>query len=202
LPTAARAAASSSLREQTENAEAQLVEGDLAVDDPHVAQEGRLRKLIEPRLPEVDLPELLIEVDGWAGFTDRLTPLSGNRRRSADMPAVLYAVILAQATNLGLTGMARASEFSYQQLEWAWEQLCREDTLTAASATLVDYHHRLPLAQERPARSSTRRSPTSTSTSTATTRSTSPADRTDTGCYGPQPPLLTELPRRRTASNA
>jgi TnpA family transposase len=148
LPTAARAAASSSLREQTENAEAQLVEGDLAVDDPHVAQEGRLRKLIEPRLPEVDLPELLIEVDAWAGFTDHLTPLSGNRRRSADMPAVLYAVILAQATNLGLTGMARASEFSYQQLEWAWEQLCREDTLTAASATLVDYHHRLPLAQE------------------------------------------------------
>ena len=64
------------------------------------------------------------------------------------MPAVLYAAILAQATNLGLTGMARASEFSYQQLEWAWEQLCREDTLTAASASLVDYHHGLPLAQE------------------------------------------------------
>ena len=41
--------------------------------------------------------------------------------------------------------MARASQFSYQQLEWAWEQLCREDTLTAASASLVDYHHRLPL---------------------------------------------------------
>ena len=39
------------------------------------------------------------------------------------MPAVLYAAIMAQATNLGLTGMARASEFSYQQLEWATEQL-------------------------------------------------------------------------------
>lgn len=64
------------------------------------------------------------------------------------MPALLYAVILGQATNLGLTGMARASEFSYQQLEWAWEQLCREDTLTAASARLVDYHHSLPLAHE------------------------------------------------------
>ena len=109
---------------------------------------GRLRKLIEPRLPEVDLPELLIEVDGWTGFTDHLVPLSGNRRRSADMPALLYAVILAQATNLGLTGMARASEFSYQQLEWAWEQLCREDTLTTVSASLVDYHHGLPLAHE------------------------------------------------------
>jgi hypothetical protein len=44
------------------------------------------------------------------------------------MPCVLYAAILAQATNLGLSGMARASQFSYQQLESAWEQLCREDT--------------------------------------------------------------------------
>jgi TnpA family transposase len=65
------------------------------------------------------------------------------------MPALLYAFVLAQATNLGLTGMARASEFSYQQLEWAWEQLCREDTLTAAGARLVDFHQGLPLAQER-----------------------------------------------------
>ncbi len=110
-------------------------------------EEGRLRKLIEPRLPEVDLPELLIEVDGWTAFTDHLTPLSGNQRRGADMPSLLYAVIVAQATNLGLSGMARASEFSYQQLEWAWEQLCREDTLTAASANLVDHHHALPLTQ-------------------------------------------------------
>src|SRR5450755_4202488 len=63
------------------------------------------------------------------------------------MPCLLYAVILAQATNLGLSAMARASQFTYQQLEWAWEQLCREDTLTAASASLIDFHHGLPLAQ-------------------------------------------------------
>jgi TnpA family transposase len=129
-------------------AEARLLEGELVVDPAaEVLDEGRLRKLIEPRLPEVDLPELLIEVDGWTGFTDHLTPLSGNRRRSNDMPCLLYAVIVAQATNLGLSGMARASQFTYQQLEWAWEQYCREDALTAASASLVDYHHTLPLAQ-------------------------------------------------------
>ncbi len=133
--------------ERDTTAEARLADGEIVVDAQKPA-EGRLRALIEPILPEVDLPDLLIEVDGWTGFTDHLTPLSGNRRRSASMPAALYAVILAQATNLGLTGMARASEFSYQQLEWAWEQLCREDTLTAASSRLVDYHHGLPLAKE------------------------------------------------------
>jgi len=121
---------------------------DLTEDDPGTDQDStRLRKLIEQRLPEVDLPELLTEVDAWTGFTEHLTPLSGNRRRSGDMPCLLYAAILAQATNLGLSGMARSSRFSYQQLEWAWEQLCREETLTAASATLVDYHHGLPLTR-------------------------------------------------------
>jgi TnpA family transposase len=134
--------------ERDATAEACLADDGLLVDELDTTDhdDGRLRKLIEPRLPEVDLPELL--TDGWTGFTDHLTPLSGNRRRSTDVPALLYAAILAQATNLGLTGMARASEFSYQQLEWAWEQVCREDTLTAASAALVDYHHGLRLAQE------------------------------------------------------
>jgi Tn3 transposase DDE domain len=136
--------------ERDATTEACLADDGLVVAEPDTADQdaGRLRKLIEPRLPELDLPELLIEVDGWTGFTEHLVPLSSNRRRSADMPAVLYAAILAQATNLGLTGMTRASEFSYQQLEWAWEQLCREDTLTAASARLVDFHHGLPLALE------------------------------------------------------
>jgi len=87
-------------RERDATAEAQLADGDLVVDAAvDVVDEGRLRKLIEPRLPEVDLPELLIEVDGWTGFADHLTPLSGNRRRSADMPCVLYAAILAPGTS-------------------------------------------------------------------------------------------------------
>jgi TnpA family transposase len=135
-------------RERDATAEGQLADGELVIDAVEPAEDGRLRKLVEPRLPEVDLPELLIEVDGWTGFSEHLTPLSGNRRRSADTPCQLYAAILAQATNLGLSGMARASDFSYQQLEWAWEQLCREETLTTASASLVDFHHRLPLSQE------------------------------------------------------
>jgi hypothetical protein len=97
-------------RERTQTAEAQLADGELTVQAAgDAAEEGRLRRLIEPQLPEVDLAELLIEVDGWTGFTDQLLPLSGNRRRSPDMPCLLYAAILAQATNLGLSGMARAS---------------------------------------------------------------------------------------------
>jgi TnpA family transposase len=126
-------------------AEARLADGELIAETDPVGESDTLARLIEQRLPEVDLADLLIEVDGWTGFTGHLVPLSGNRSRSSEMPSVLYAAITAQATNLGLTGMARASEFSYQQLEWATEHYLREETLTDASACLVDYHHDLSL---------------------------------------------------------
>lgn len=137
------------------DAEARLHDGELIAETDTDVDTARLGKLIEQRLLEIDLPELLIEVDGWTDFSDHLAPLSGNRSRSPDMPCVLYAAIIAQATNLGLTGMARASDFSYQQLEWACEQYCREQTLTTASACLVDYHHQLLSRLE----SSSRRNP-------------------------------------------
>jgi TnpA family transposase len=127
-------------------AEARLADGELIAETDPVGETDALARLIEQRLPEVDLADLLIEVDGWTGFTRNLVPLSGNQSRSIEMPGVLYAAIMAQATNLGLTGMARASEFSYQQLEWATEHYLREETLTDASACLVDYHHGLSLA--------------------------------------------------------
>src|SRR3954471_15814002 len=68
-------------RERDATAEARLAVGDFVIDVADDPDTGRLRKLIEARLPEVDLPELLIEVDGWTGFTDHLTPLSGHRCR-------------------------------------------------------------------------------------------------------------------------
>jgi hypothetical protein len=40
-------------REQDATAEARLADGDLVVDTRDTVPEGRLRKLIEPRLPEV-----------------------------------------------------------------------------------------------------------------------------------------------------
>jgi hypothetical protein len=44
-------------REQRATAEAQLANGDFGVDGPESGHEGRLRKLIESRPPELDLPD-------------------------------------------------------------------------------------------------------------------------------------------------
>jgi hypothetical protein len=76
-------------RARDAEAEAVLRDGDLIVErDADQDEDGRLRKLIEPRLPEIDLADLLIEVDRWTGFSSQLVPLSGNRSRSPDVPCV------------------------------------------------------------------------------------------------------------------
>ncbi|PZR66419.1 MAG: hypothetical protein DLM66_13530, partial [Candidatus Dormiibacter spiritus] len=59
----------------------------------------------------------------------------------------LYAAVLAQACNLGPTRMAEVSDLSYRQLAWATEWFLREETLNAASAEIVNHHHRRWLAQ-------------------------------------------------------
>jgi hypothetical protein len=46
---------------------------------------------VAERLPEISLPDLLIEVDGWTGFTERVTPAGAAASRSVELPCVLYA---------------------------------------------------------------------------------------------------------------
>ena len=74
-------------------------------------------------------------------------PLSGNQSRSSEIPNVLYGAIMGQSNEPrpDRRWPARA-KFSYQQLEWAAEHYLREETLTDASACLVDYHHGLALS--------------------------------------------------------
>jgi hypothetical protein len=95
-------------------AEAVLRDGELIADEAgdQRAGDGKLGKLVAERLPEISLPDLLIEVDGWTGFTERLTPAGAAASRPLDPPCVLYAAILAEATNLRLTGMARSCQYT------------------------------------------------------------------------------------------
>jgi hypothetical protein len=67
--------------------------------------------------------------------------------RSKDLTVHLYAAILAQACNFGVGTMASIAELSYQKLAWATEWHLREETLTAAMAAIVNFHHGLPLSK-------------------------------------------------------
>ena len=59
----------------------------------------------------------------------------------------MYAAILAQACNFGLTTRADIADLTYRQLAWTTDWYLREETLKAAFSALVDFQHQLPLAE-------------------------------------------------------
>jgi TnpA family transposase len=105
-----------------------------------------LRRLIDERLPRVDVAELLIEVDNLTGFSRALTHLGGLSNRGEGLLAQLYACILAQACNMGFRQMADASDLPLGTLLWCNRWYLRDETLGEAVTTLVNYHHALPLS--------------------------------------------------------
>ena len=112
------------------------------------AVEGARRRLAG-LLPLVDLAELLMEVDRWTGFSRALSHLSARGEPTlqylgATRPA-LFAVLVAEATNMGLETMARASGIPYAQLVRVHDWCFREEALAEAISVLIAYHQGLPL---------------------------------------------------------
>ena len=141
-----------------------LGETEFAESDTHRLEEGRivlspasaeelpdevvqLNSLVAERLPRVELAELLIEVDSWTSFTKYFRHAGGAQSRNPDLVRHLYAAILAQACNFGLTTMAEISDLTYRQLAWTTDWYVREETLKGAFSALVDFQHQLPLAR-------------------------------------------------------
>ncbi len=107
----------------------------------------QLQHIISERLPKVDLSDLLIEVDRWTHFTGEFEHAGGAQPRSNGLLVHLYASILSQACNLGLSQMADIAHLSYEQLAWTTNWYLREETLKAATTRLVNYHYHQPLAR-------------------------------------------------------
>src|SRR5438552_13726224 len=85
-----------------------LVVGPLKAEDeqPSVAAP---EALVDARLPLVELPDLLMEVDGWTGFSRHLEHAGGAEPRTADLLVHCHASILAQACNFGFNPNGAAS---------------------------------------------------------------------------------------------
>lgn len=99
--------------------------------------------------PSTGLPEVLMEVNRWTNFAPDLTHLTGRRQPSAESDAAilpaLFAVLVAEATNLGLATMANSSGIPLHELEAAYDWYFREETLRTAIHHLITYHGTLSL---------------------------------------------------------
>ena len=100
---------------------------------------------IDAMLPRVRITEVLHEVNRATGFAAAFTNLRTGER--CDNENALLATILADATNLGLTRMAAASQgVTRDQLIWTADAYIRPETYKAALARIIDAHHALPIA--------------------------------------------------------
>jgi hypothetical protein len=104
-----------------------------------------LKAELTEMLPFAPVVSLLIELDKRTGYLDCFTHAGGKQARSSELKRNLIAVLIAQATNLGLTRMADACGISYDVLSWTAEWYVREETLRATNLAIIDYHGTLPL---------------------------------------------------------
>jgi TnpA family transposase len=144
---------------------AQQAERGLAANDFATVRQGRLRlkkrdalelpprlihlrRTIEDALPRVRIEDLLSQVDTWCDLTRAF------RRPDAPPPQLPYffptllATLIAHGTNLGLATMAHSIDegVTADMLQTMSQWCLREETLQAANALLVNFHHHLPLS--------------------------------------------------------
>ncbi|MBM3795952.1 MAG: Tn3 family transposase [Acidobacteria bacterium] len=98
-------------------------------------------------LPRMQITDLLSEVDSWTGFSQHFRHLY--KQEPAEDRAMVLAVILADATNLGLTKIAEAMpDRSDRQLSWVADWYVREENYAKALADLIEKQYQIPLAAQ------------------------------------------------------
>ncbi|MEV3986272.1 Tn3 family transposase [Nonomuraea sp. NPDC049758] len=128
-------------------------EGRLVIPPPSAedipTEAKALREELAGMLPFVPIASLLIGLDVRTKFLDCFTHAGGRKiNLSVETRRNILAVLIAGATNLGLTRMSEACGVSYDTLAWTQEWYVRDETLREANTVLVNHHYQLELAKE------------------------------------------------------
>ena len=108
-----------------------------------------LRRAVSDRLPQVDLPELLLEIDARTGFAGAFTHASEADARAGELGTSVCAVLVAEACNTGFEPLLRKDvpALRRSRLSWVRQNYLREETLTLANASLVAAQNGIGLAR-------------------------------------------------------
>jgi TnpA family transposase len=108
-----------------------------------------LRDLVARMLPRVDLPELLLEVDAWTGFTSEFTHLAESGTRMEDLAVSACAVLVAEACNIGFTPVTKPGvpALTRDRLSHVEQNYVRADTISTANARLIEHQAQIGLAR-------------------------------------------------------
>jgi TnpA family transposase len=133
--------------EQNDADEDLVLTGLDRLDEP--ASLVALRNAVTARLPRVDPPELLLEIDARLGFAGAFTHASEAEARARDLTTTLCAVLLAEACNTGLEPLVRPDlpALRRSRLSWVRQNYLRAETLTQANARLVAAQNGIDLAR-------------------------------------------------------
>ena len=108
----------------------------------------KLQKVIDASMPTIRIEELLMEVDRETNFTRHFIPVQQHHSRPKNFYKTLISALISQATNLGVVAMsASVDDVTVDMLRHVLQFYVREETITAASAEIVNQHHQLPFSE-------------------------------------------------------
>ena len=108
-----------------------------------------LREAVEARLPRVELPELLLEMQARTGFADEFMHVSEAGARADDLPISVCGVLVGEACNTGPEPLIRTDipALRRHRLSWVHLNYFRAETITKANARFVAAQAGIALAQ-------------------------------------------------------
>ncbi|MEI4605956.1 Tn3 family transposase [Bacillus cereus] len=108
---------------------------------------GILKKRIQDMLPNIDIPELLLEVNRWTRFMNAFRHICEARSRINELPISICTLLISQACDIDLRPLVQdcVPSLARDRLTWIEQNYFRAETLTEANTRLVDFHSQLDL---------------------------------------------------------
>ncbi|MCF6768577.1 Tn3 family transposase, partial [Thiotrichales bacterium 19S11-10] len=109
-----------------------------------------LVETVSDLMPNVDLPELLLEVDRITKFTQAFPNVNNFNSQLENINVSLCAILMAEGCNIELSQVEKrgVAALKYSRLSWVEQNCVDAENLLNGNAILVDYHTNHPMAKK------------------------------------------------------